>query len=165
MREQEDLVEEQQLDFVEEVVKINRVAKVVTGGRRFSLTALVVVGDRKGSAGFGSGKGKEVPDAIKKGVKNARKNMKKVNLDGTTIPYEVTGEFCSAKVFLKPAAPGTGLIAGAAVRSVLEAFGVHDILSKSLGSDNQVNIVKATFKALESLRDREEVLRMRGVSS
>ena len=150
-------------DFFEVVVKINRVAKVVKGGRRFSLTAFVVVGDKKGSIGFGSGKAKEVPDAIRKAVQDARKNMTKFVTSGVTIPYTVTGVFRGAKVLLKPAREGTGLIAGSAVRAVVEGLGIHDILTKSLGSDNTVNIVKAAFDALSQLRSKSEVEKLRGV--
>lgn len=155
--------ETQTEEFVESVVKINRVAKVVTGGRRFSLNAMVVVGDRNGRVGYGSGKGKEVPDAIQKAIKNAKKHLVQVRQKNTSIPYEVMGEYCSAKVLLKPAPEGTGIIAGASVRAVMEAVGIQDIVTKSLGSDNQVNIVKATVAGLQSLRDRDEVLKERGL--
>ena len=147
----------------ERVVRINRVSKVVTGGRRFSLNALVVVGDKNGNIGCGSGKGKEVPDAIRKAIKNAKKNVFGVSLKGTTIPHIVEAEYCSARVLLKPAPKGTGIIAGAAIRSVVEVVGIHDVVSKSLGSDNKSNIVKATLKALQSLRSREDVEQLRGV--
>lgn len=147
----------------ERVVRISRVAKVVTGGRRFSLNALAVVGDKEGHIGCGAGKGNEVPDAIRKAIKNAKKSVRKIALDGNTIPYEVEAEFCAARVLLKPAPEGTGIIAGAAVRAVMEVVGVHDVVTKSLGSSNQSNIVKATLKALESLRSKEEVERLRGV--
>jgi len=152
-----------ELELAEYVVNISRVAKIVKGGRRFSLTAFVVVGDRKGSIGYGSGKGKEVPDAILKATKAAKKNMTTVVRKGTTIPYEVLGVFKAAKVLLKPASEGTGIIAGGAVRAVVSAVGIHDILSKSLGSDNNVNIVKATVLALKKLRDVSYVEKVRGV--
>lgn len=151
-------------DGIEErLVKVNRVAKVVTGGRRFSLNALMVVGDQEGRVGCGTGKGKEVPDAIRKAVKNAKKDLRKVSLKGNTIPYQVEAEYCAARVLLKPAPPGTGIIAGTAVRAVMEVVGIHDVVSKSLGSDNKSNIVKATLKALDSLRNKEDIERLRGV--
>ncbi len=167
MSKKQDVLEkelEQQKEIKEFVVNISRVAKVVKGGRRFSLTALVVVGDQNGSIGIGSGKGKEVPDAIKKATQKAKRNMIKVIRKGTTIPYEVTSDFCSAKVLLKPAPQGTGIIAGGAVRAVMEAAGIQDVLSKSLGSDNVKNIAKAAIFALKSLRDRKTVEKLRGVS-
>ena len=150
-------------DVKEFVVRVKRVSKVVTGGRRFSLNSFVVVGDGKGLVGCGLGKGNEVPDAMSKAFKNARKRVQPVILKGTTIPYEVEAEFCAARVLLKPAPEGTGIIAGAAVRAVMEAVGIYDVVSKSLGSGNQVNIVKATLKALQSLRSIEEVEALRGV--
>ncbi len=147
----------------ERVVKINRVTKVVTGGRRFSLNALAVVGDTEGCVGCGAGKGNEVPDAIRKALKNAKKNVCKIALEGTSIPYEVEAQFSAAHVLLKPAPEGTGIIAGTAVRAVMEVVGIHDVVTKSLGSGNQANIVKATLKALESLRSKKDVERLRGV--
>jgi len=140
------------------------VSKVVKGGRNLSFNAMVVVGDGAGSVGASLGKAKAVPDAVRKGTANARKNMQSVALNGTTIPHEVTAEFGAAKVFLKPAAPGTGIVAGGGVRAVVEAVGVKDVLSKTFGSANTINIVRATMRALESLRDpRAETARRRGV--
>lgn len=149
--------------YVERVVAINRVAKVVKGGRRFSFTALVVVGDGDGSVGVGYGKAKEVPAAIAKGVEEAKKSFFKVPRIQGTIPHPITGEASAGVVLLKPAAPGTGVIAGGPVRAVLECAGVHDILSKSLGSSNAINIVHATVAALKGLQRPEEIAARRGL--
>ena len=153
----------QETGLIDKVVKINRVAKVVKGGRNFSFSALVVVGDGEGSVGYGLGKATEVPEAIKKGLEKAKRNMVKVSLLNGTVPFEVVGKAGAGQVLLKPASPGTGLIAGSGIRAVLEAVGVTDILTKCIGTNNSQNIVRATMAGLLSLETKEEVAKRRGI--
>ena len=154
----------EQSEYVEKLVALNRVSKTVKGGRVAKFAALMVIGDEKGNVGYGTGKAAEVPEAIRKGIEDAKKNMIKVNLSNTTIPHEVTGEFGAGRVLLKPAAPGTGIIAGGPVRAVMEAAGIKDIRSKCLRSNNPQNVVAATFEGLKALKTPEEVARIRGKS-
>ncbi len=155
----EEVFEEEEI--AEKVVNINRIGKVTKGGKKIAFSALVVVGDRKGKVGFGIGKSMEVPEAIRKGIARARKRMIEVPLKGNTIPYKVVGKFGASKVVLRPASLGTGVIAGSAARSVLESVGVKDVLTKSLGSHNPVNLVKATFNGLEKIKNTIKTYRLR----
>ena len=156
--------EKPQSEYIEKVVYLNRVSKTVKGGRVMKFSALMVVGDGKGKVGFGLGKAAEVPEAIRKGLEDAKKNMVNITVAGTTIPHEVIGEFGAGRVMLKPAAEGTGIIAGGPVRAVMEAAGIKDIRAKCLRSNNPQNVVAATFQGLRSLRGPEEVARVRGKS-
>lgn len=157
-----DFIDASKLELEERVVSINRVAKTVKGGRIFKFAALVVVGDGNGIIGFGIGKSGEVPDAIRKGIENAKKNLIKINLMGSTIPHEVIGKYGAGEVLLKPAASGTGVIAGGPVRAVVESAGIKDIRTKALRSNNPINVVRATFQGLASLRGVKEVAAIRG---
>ena len=156
--------EREQSEYVEKLVALNRVSKTVKGGRVMKFAALMVVGDEKGNVGYGTGKAAEVPEAIRKGIEDAKKNMINVSLSGTTIPHEVIGEFGAGRVLMKPASAGTGIIAGGPVRAVMEAAGIKDIRSKCLRSNNPQNVVAATFEGLKSLKTPEEVARVRGKS-
>lgn len=156
--------EREQSEYIEKVVYLNRVSKTVKGGRVMKFSALMVVGDGKGKVGYGLGKAAEVPEAIRKGIEDAKKNMVAINTSGTTIPHEVIGEFSAGRVMMKPAAPGTGIIAGGPVRAVMEAAGIKDIRAKCLRSNNPANVVAATFAGLKSLRGPEAVAKIRGKS-
>ncbi|MBE6694940.1 MAG: 30S ribosomal protein S5 [Ruminococcaceae bacterium] len=158
------MIEAAELELQEKLVALNRVSKTVKGGRIARFAAIMVVGDGNGHVGYGLGKAAEVPDAIRKGIEDAKKNMIEVSLNGSTIPHEITGIYGAGKVLLKPAAPGTGIIAGGAVRSILELAGVKNIRAKCLRSNNPINVVKATFEGLKALRTAEQVAALRGIS-
>ncbi|GEL78051.1 30S ribosomal protein S5 [Tenuibacillus multivorans] len=158
------VIDPNKLDLEERVVTVNRVAKVVKGGRNFRFTALVVVGDKNGHVGFGTGKAQEVPEAIRKAIEDGKKNLVRVPIIGTTIPHEINGEYGAGNILLKPAAEGTGVIAGGPVRAVLELAGVGDILSKSLGSNTPINMVRSTIQGLANLKTAEQVAKLRGKS-
>jgi small subunit ribosomal protein S5 len=162
LSDKEVVAEEKEEELTEKLVKLNRVAKVVKGGRRFSFSALMVVGDRHGHVGIGFGKANEVSEAIRKGVEDAKKNIVQINVKGNTIPHEVWGRFKSAKIIMKPASPGTGIIAGGPIRAVIEQAGIKDILTKSLGTNNAINVVKATMNGLTSLMNMNDTLQNRG---
>ena len=158
------LINPEALELSEKVVALNRVSKTVQGGRIFKFSALVVVGDGNGTVGYGLGKSSEVPDAIRKGIEDAKKNLIKVSLNGSTIPHEVIGEYGAGKVLLKPAGPGTGIIAGGTVRTILALAGIKNIRAKCLRSNNPTNVVKATFEGLKALRTAEEIAELRGLN-
>ncbi len=157
MRDRKQTDNSRKSDIEERVIHVNRCAKVAKGGRRFSFSALIVVGDRKGNVGYALGKANEVADAIRKGTDMAKRNMQRMNMKDKTIPYEIENKFSGAKVFMRPASPGTGVIAGGAMRAVLELVGIRDVLAKSMGSTNPLNVVRATVSALEKLQSREMI--------